>query len=359
MSGYDCDFVDVPPKELNFQCSICLLVLRQPYLVDCCGYNFCKVCLEGLYNGNTVQCPLCRKEDFKAIQNKGLERELNQRMVYCPNKKCGCNWIGELRQFDSHVNGSMVLSRDGKPADGTRSSVLCQFVQEHCPYCPVTMLRSQIEEHIQDECPNKPVTCKYCNSHTASPKDMENHHLECPIFPLSCPNECGAKILRKDICSHSRSECPLAKIECKYCHAGCMVVLPRNEMKKHLDSVSEMPKHLMLMNGAYSSLKSKIDEQNDIITDLEDECAMLKERLTCQEAQLSKLRSENRSLREARQDSGESAVLGAVLGGLAGLGLGAGAAALVQYASRSDAEEKREDFRSRKWYKEDNKRMND
>ena len=44
--GYACDFVDTIPKELQTECSICLHVLRDPHMVDCCGYRFCKSCIE-------------------------------------------------------------------------------------------------------------------------------------------------------------------------------------------------------------------------------------------------------------------------------------------------------------------------
>ena len=33
--GYDCNYVDKPPKA--YECPICLLVLRDPHMVDCCG----------------------------------------------------------------------------------------------------------------------------------------------------------------------------------------------------------------------------------------------------------------------------------------------------------------------------------
>ena len=45
--GYDCQFVD-PPQELQTECAICLHVVREPYLVDCCGYRFCRVCIENV-----------------------------------------------------------------------------------------------------------------------------------------------------------------------------------------------------------------------------------------------------------------------------------------------------------------------
>ena len=40
--GYDDnDFVDSPPESLK--CPVCLLVLREPHLLSCCGSHLCQV----------------------------------------------------------------------------------------------------------------------------------------------------------------------------------------------------------------------------------------------------------------------------------------------------------------------------
>ena len=42
--GYDCEFIE-RPKELQTDCPICLVVLREPFRVTCCGYSFCQTCV--------------------------------------------------------------------------------------------------------------------------------------------------------------------------------------------------------------------------------------------------------------------------------------------------------------------------
>ena len=196
-TGHDCEFVDGPPKELHWECSICLLVLRHPYLVDCCGNHFCKVCLDRISEASNI-CPLCKQEIFASMPNKGLERVLNQWKVYCTNHKNGCEWTGELRQLDSHLNdqssstrvASAILANDQPSPPSNTDPFLegCQFVEVCCCNCPTTVLRSQMKKHL-DVCPNKPVKCKYCKSFTTTPKDLEeNHHPVCPKFLLPCPS---------------------------------------------------------------------------------------------------------------------------------------------------------------------------
>jgi hypothetical protein len=35
--GYECIFIKDPPEILQTECPICLCVLKEPYLIDCCG----------------------------------------------------------------------------------------------------------------------------------------------------------------------------------------------------------------------------------------------------------------------------------------------------------------------------------
>ena len=44
--GFECEFTEKPPKAVQSECPVCLLVLREPYQAMCCGYSFCKVCIE-------------------------------------------------------------------------------------------------------------------------------------------------------------------------------------------------------------------------------------------------------------------------------------------------------------------------
>ena len=46
--GYDCELVEKPPSSVQHECPVCLLVLREPYQVSCCGYCFCKAYIENI-----------------------------------------------------------------------------------------------------------------------------------------------------------------------------------------------------------------------------------------------------------------------------------------------------------------------
>ena len=335
-TGYDCDFVDGPPKELHWECAICLLTLRQPYLVDCCGNHFCKACLDRINEENKTVCPLCKHEEFKSIPNKGLERQLNQRKVYCTHKKSGCGWTGELRQLDSHLNrdlsasvkGTSQASKDQPLSPNTTDPLFigCQFVEVHCRYCSASVLRGQMKKHL-NTCPNQPLKCKYCKSFAAPSKELEErHHPVCPKFPLPCPNKCGAEIQRKNVAKHLSTTCPLSKLECEYMYVGCTCVLPRKKMETHMKSASGMAAHLTLMEKAYGALKQSKSEGKDReelaqqveslelekadleadhflkVRRLEHKNTVLEERVQLLSAEMRGLRAENQRLKKKLND---------------------------------------------------------
>ncbi len=140
--GYDNDFVDEPPKSL--ECSICLLTLRNPTVISCCGNHFCEPCI-GRIKSNRKPCPLCNSPDFTTFLHKGVAREVNALRVYCPKKAQGCDWQGELGQVDRHLN----------PTANSRG---CGFVMVECKYrCGGMFERRVIDSHEAEDCAKRPI----------------------------------------------------------------------------------------------------------------------------------------------------------------------------------------------------------
>ena len=139
--GYDCDFVEPPPKRL--ECAICLLVVRDPHVISCCGNQFCRQCMEQVQN-DEKPCPLCKASDYTVFFHKGVTREVNDLHVRCPQKELGCLWEGELGELERHLDDA-----GGKG---------CGFVMVECAYkCGEWFLRSAIGEHESKACPSRPV----------------------------------------------------------------------------------------------------------------------------------------------------------------------------------------------------------
>ena len=117
--GLDCDFVEPPPKSL--ECPICLLTVREPHIVGCCGNKFCRPCIDRIRQDGKP-CPLCNEPNFTAFIHKGVMREVNALAVRCSQKHLGCQWVGELGQLKQHLN------------PGQQGRAGCNYVEVECRY---------------------------------------------------------------------------------------------------------------------------------------------------------------------------------------------------------------------------------
>ena len=143
--GYDYEFVTPPDKSL--ECPVCLLTLRDPHMISCCGNEFCQRCIERVQRDGKP-CPLCNDPNFTTLLNKKLVREVNALVVRCPQKEQGCEWEGELGQLQNHLN----------PGAGVSASNGCGFVVVECTYqCGAHFQRRLLQEHEMEICPKRPI----------------------------------------------------------------------------------------------------------------------------------------------------------------------------------------------------------
>ena len=233
-SGYDCEFVDRPPNRS--ECPICLLVPRDPYQTPCCGNAFCKDCITKI-KLHKKPCPTCKTEDFPSYPDKGLERELNSSQVCCSFKSQGCDWRGELRQLDQHLNSNS--SQDNLLAG-------CDFLTICCDYCQHTMYRRQLPEHRNKECLKRPFTCPTCKEYESDYEDVTSTHMpECKCRPVECPNKCGLVVEAQNLQAHLSSDCELAEVECEFNQAGCATRIIRKLLPGHM--TDNMIQHMSLL----------------------------------------------------------------------------------------------------------------
>ena len=144
MAGIDTEFVEKPPKAVQCECPVCLLVLREPYQATCCGNSFCKGCIEQL-KIRSSPCPTCKTKNFFCYPNKGLQQSLYDFEVYCSQKGKGCEWRGELRELEKHLNSEPVAEE---------SLVGCPITVIKCPLshtgCEVKLPRKDMKQHINN-----------------------------------------------------------------------------------------------------------------------------------------------------------------------------------------------------------------
>ena len=224
--GYDCEFVQHPPKAVQCDCPVCLLVLRSPHQVTCCGYSYCATCIKRVQD-DEKGCPTCNETDFSVFPDKRLQRSLNDFSVYCVQREFGCEWEGELRALDRHLN---LQPPSEKLLEG------CQFSEVECTLCLLPLQRRYLQAHQSDDCPERPFACQHCNQYKATFEEVaENHWPVCPFYLLPCPNNCDLVLQRQDLEQHISQECPLVFVDCDFQMVGCKVRLPRRDMPSHIN----------------------------------------------------------------------------------------------------------------------------
>ena len=242
--GYSCEFVDAVPEELQTECSICLYVLKNPHLVDCCGHRFCQDYVETHVSRNN-SCPLCKQECPGIVPDKQLASILRQKVVRCTHNEEGCTWTGELHLLDNHL-------------DLTERLKGCNFQQLICSYCNSTFQRRQIESH-ELKCPKWFLICEYCNDFECLQEELAEHWDDCDHYPIVCPKGCGARIIRLSLDEHLQEWCSLTIVDYEFAYAGCEVRIPRKDMNDHLKL--SMKDHLTMLKNENSRLKRAYEEE--------------------------------------------------------------------------------------------------
>ena len=259
--GFACEIVDPPPEHLlQTECPVCLLTIREPHQVTCCGYSFCHSCIQQIKDKNKP-CPTCKKEGFSDFPDMRLKRALYALKVHCSHLKDGCEWMGELGQLDAH------LSEDPEPE---KQLSRCQFVDIDCLYkCGDRLQRCYIQKHQTELCTKRPFSCEHCHNYESNYDDViHNHWPVCGSFPLCCPNQCGSFPQRQNIENHIDKECPLTTISCVFHYAGCIVKLPRKDLPEHLKE--NFLTHISLLATSHAKHQTKyqaeIAKQKDEIS---------------------------------------------------------------------------------------------
>ena len=280
--GYDCEFVE-RPKELETDCPICLLVLRDPFQVSCCGNSFCQSCIKCI-QVDKKSCPTCNEADFSVFPDKRLRRSLYSFRVRCVHQKSGCEWTGELRELDGHLN------LDPKQLVG------CAFAEVACTHCREYFQRRHVHAHQSESCPQRPFSCDYCKDYGSVYQDVvSNHWPVCKCYPVPCPNKCEVSPERQNVETHVNTVCPLTVVNCDFHYAGCKVQSVRKNMPTHL-AKSLLP-HLSLLALHNQQLTKLTIQQKESLKELKKENKFLKANVSQEIAEL------RRQLKDTQNES--------------------------------------------------------
>ena len=161
--------------------------------------------------------------------------------VNCPLATRGCAWNATLSEVEAHLD-------------------VCQEFNVKCKHgCGVILKRCEQENHFSNECLNRIVSCEHCQNKIAH-RDLKQHYKECLEFPLLCPNNCGANLTRKQTDPHIETDCPNATVKCRYERFGCREVVRRCEMDNHNKTTES--KHLEMSTFFAVNKVDRLEQTN-------------------------------------------------------------------------------------------------
>ena len=251
------NFITQPSQDFN--CPICLSLLQKPFLTTCCGGHFCEECAQKVkrqYN----QCPLCKETPLNAVVDKYFKRQLEQLMVYCPQKEC--KWKGELGKVKQHLASDQPVGE-------------CLYVKVKCLLpCGQEILRSSLYSHMTDSCPYRDASCQYCEFRGSYLVVTTQHKDICRNYPLTCPNSCSLTVIKRHEMSDHLSKCPEQEIHCSFLAMGCTKVMCRKQLQEHLET--SVIEHQALTCKAFSAMQQQ--HQSEMAT-VREELAHVKSRV--------------------------------------------------------------------------------
>lgn len=92
------------------------------------------------------RCPTCQQpiSKDKIVNDKNLQKEIQNLEVYCTNKEKGCTWEGTLRESQAHIES-------------------CEFVTIECPnQCGASFERRFTTKHQDEDCAKRMIVCEFC-----------------------------------------------------------------------------------------------------------------------------------------------------------------------------------------------------
>lgn len=198
----------------DYICPLCEGVYLDPS-IDLCGHISCEKCLQ-CFDSTLTKCPFTNQSlPSRPTKVKVMAAIIDKQTMYCPNKKKGCNWEGQVKEFQKHILNDCIK----------------QFIKCSMEGCNVEVLPEEFETHLKD-CNYRSIQCKYCND-SYSLIQLDNHYQSCPKYLVACPQKCTIKIQREALSDHLDNECDFTEVNCCYHEIGCQKSCPRKDLNKH------------------------------------------------------------------------------------------------------------------------------
>ena len=179
-------------------------------------------------------------------------------------KRSKCRWVGTLGTLHNHL-------------------AECKFSLISCPKkCKdandevKSVMRKELNKHLA-HCPNRDFECTHCGEKGTFTTIKQVHDEVCQKKILPCVNfECKKTMQRQHVYEHVKSECEYSVTACRYKSIGCDVHLQRKDIAAHEQDDSH---HLHMAIDAITQVKEECDMLKNQNSSLKEECAVLKSEL--------------------------------------------------------------------------------
>ncbi|XP_065659963.1 TNF receptor-associated factor 6-A-like isoform X2 [Hydra vulgaris] len=168
------------------------------------------------------ECPVCRMALRKPIQ------------TLCGHRLC----LSCAKEMRKRNKGVLICPSDNSILDSSK-------------IFPDAAIERVIMQ-LKVKCNNFSYGCEW----TGELKILNIHEENCECLPLCCVNQCGMKLMRKEMSSHITDSCANTIIPCQYLNIGCKFKGMRKEHETHANS--SMQNHLSMSISLVEALENKI-----------------------------------------------------------------------------------------------------
>jgi len=257
VGGYSLNMTDEQQLQKDFQCPICLLIIRDSTELPC-NHLMCKSCLvqneHYLMQSKGVLPPCCSlcKASYDP-KKKSAVKSIDKIILTSLKVKCiqtECSWVGCIQDFEAH-------------------KAKCEYVLVACSHdkCPTRIQqKEQLINSHKERCIYRSTMCRYC-AKSYMFFQMETHYAECPHYTIKCPNQnCQTKMKRNQVKWHQVNQCLYETIDCPFESFGCKFRGERGSIEGHRET--ERSNHETLLLTTIANMKGEMNKMNGEIQTL-------------------------------------------------------------------------------------------
>ena len=167
---------------------------------------------------NNCWCAIMFQTNIGARNIRALE-------LKCSNLNRGCQWTGELRVLETHLQSCDY------------ALIPCTNECKHnCQM--VKILKKNLQNHLANKCLRRQYQCPNCWEMGEYEERTTSHLETCPKVKVQCPNvKCQDTIFRCEVSTH-RLTCDYEPVSCKYAEVGCEEEPLRKNLRKHEENAN-------------------------------------------------------------------------------------------------------------------------